>query len=73
VLAQTDGDHGSGNARLAVRLMDQATARQARRIMTIASPPRDFAALSIIQAEDIPAHIYLHHRSADDERPGQYL
>ena len=53
--------------------MDQATARQARRIMTAASPPRDFAALSVIQADDIPTHIYLRDRSPDDERPGQYL
>ena len=73
VLAQTEGGHGSGNARLAVRLMDQATARQARRIMTAASPARDPATLSAIQAEDIPAHISLHDRSVDDERPGQYL
>jgi hypothetical protein len=73
VLAQTDGGHGSGNARLAVRLLDQATARQARRIMTAASQTRDLAGLSAIQAEDIPAHICLHDRSADDERPGQYL
>jgi len=73
VLADAEGHHGSGNARLAVRLLDQATASQARRIMTAASPPRDFAALSTIQAEDIPAHIYLHDQSADDERPGQYL
>jgi len=53
--------------------MDQATARQARRIMTAASPPATWIALSALQAEDIPAHIYLHDRSADDERPGQYL
>ncbi len=38
VVAQAEGGDGSGNARLAVRLMDQATARQARRIMTSASP-----------------------------------
>jgi AAA lid domain len=73
VLADAEGHHGSGNARLAVRLLDQATASQARRIMTAASPPRDFAVLSTIQAEDIPAHVYLHDQSADDERPGQYL
>jgi hypothetical protein len=73
VLADAEGHHGPGNARLAVRLLDQATASQARRIMTAAFPPRDIAALSTIQAEDIPAHIYLHDQSADDERPGQYL
>jgi hypothetical protein len=66
VLAQTEGDHGSGNAPVPARLMDQATVRQACRIMTAASPPRDFAALSAIQAED-------HDRSADDKQPGQYL
>ena len=34
VLAQAEADHRSGNARLAVRLLDQATASQARRITT---------------------------------------
>jgi ATPase family associated with various cellular activities (AAA) len=38
VLARAEVGHGSGNARLAVRLLDQVTARQARRITTAASP-----------------------------------
>jgi hypothetical protein len=32
VLAQAGGDHGPGSARLAARLLDQATASQARRV-----------------------------------------
>ena len=40
VLAQAEADHGSGNARLAVRLLDQATASQARQVTTASQPPR---------------------------------
>jgi AAA lid domain/ATPase family associated with various cellular activities (AAA) len=39
VLAQAEASQSSGNARLAVRLLDQATARQARRITTAAQSP----------------------------------
>jgi len=71
VLAQAEAGHGSGNARLAVRLLDQATVSQARRITT-ATQLQDPATLSTIDAAGIPGHVHLHHPPADDW-PGQYL
>ena len=53
VLAQAEAGHRSGNARLAVRLLDQATASQARRITTVPQAA-DPATLSTIDAADIP-------------------
>ena len=72
VLARADGDHGSGNARLAVRLLDQATASQGRRVTTATHPP-DPATLSTIHAADMPGHIHPCDPPADDQWPGQYL
>jgi AAA lid domain/ATPase family associated with various cellular activities (AAA) len=72
VLAQAEGDHGPGDARLAVRLLDQATASQARRV-TAAAQPRDSAMLTTIDAADILGQIHSHDPSADDQWPGQYL
>ena len=71
VLAGAEVGDRSGNARLAVRLLDQATARQARRITT-ASQPSDPATLGTIDAADIPAHVQPPDPPADDW-PGQYL
>lgn len=71
VLVQAEAGHRSGNARLAVRLLDQATASQARRIIT-AAHPRDPATLSTIDAADIPGEIHPDDPPADDW-PGQYL
>ena len=71
VLAQAEARHRSGNARLAVRLLDQAATSQARRITT-AAPPRDPAILSTIDAADIPRDIHPCDPPADDW-PGQYL
>jgi hypothetical protein len=72
VLAQAEGDHGASNARLAVRLLDQATASQARRVTAAAQTP-DPATLSMIRAADIPRHIHPGDPPADDQWPGQYL
>ena len=72
VLARADGDHGSGNARLAVRLLDQATASQGRRVTTATHPP-DPATLSTIHAADMPGHIHPCDPPADGQWPGQYL
>ena len=57
VLARAEAGHRSGNACLAVRLLDQATASQARRITTDPHP-RDPATLSTIDAADIPGHAH---------------
>jgi hypothetical protein len=66
-----DASHGAGNARLAVRLLDQVTISQARRITTAAQSP-DPATLSTIDAADVPEHVHPPDPPADD-RPGQYL
>lgn len=72
VLAQADRGHGSGNARLAVRLLDQVTASQARRI-TAASHSPDPTTLSTIRATDIPEHVQPSDTPGGDQWPGQYL
>jgi hypothetical protein len=72
LLTATESSRGAGSARLAVRLLDQATASQARRITT-APQPQDPAALCTIHAADIPAHLDLCDLPADDHWPGQYL
>jgi hypothetical protein len=71
VLAQAEAGRHSGNARLAVRLLDQATASQSRRITT-APQPRDPATLTTIEAADMPGTVHPHDPPADDW-PGQYL
>jgi AAA lid domain len=72
VLAQAEAGHATGNARLAVRLLTQATASQADRI-TAASHPQDTAALGAICAEDVPGYLCPDDQTADDQRPGQCL
>ena len=76
VLAHADSDMAVGCARLAVRLLDQATASQARRITTLRQPPAPDA-LRTIRAIDIPDHLHPHDvpepTAADDQWPGQYL
>jgi hypothetical protein len=72
VLACAEAGHGSGNARLAVRLLAEVTASQARRV-TVASQPPDPAALSTISEADIPGQLRPYGRPAGDQRPGQYL
>src|SRR5205814_8224521 len=53
VLAEAEKRHATGNARLAVRLLNQATTSQGRRI-TAAFGRLDQAALATICADDIP-------------------
>jgi hypothetical protein len=72
VLAHAEAGHASGNGRLAVQLLTQATASQAHRI-SIASDLQDSVALSSISAADIPEYLNAHDPPADDQRPGQYL
>ena len=61
----------SGNARLAVQPLNEATSSQALRVTTT-PPPWDPAMLSTIQPADIPANMHPHTPPAN-ERPGQYL
>ena len=72
VLTQTEADHSSGNARLAVQLLDQAVTSQARRVAIIPQS-QDLAMLTTIHAADIPGRLDPNDPPADDERPGQYL
>jgi AAA lid domain/ATPase family associated with various cellular activities (AAA) len=72
VLAQTAGGHGPGNARLAVQLLDQATASQARRIADASQPP-DPGLVNTITEADIPGDLQPRELHPDDQWPGQYL
>ena len=71
VLAQAEAGRGAGDARLAVRLLDQVTVSQARRITAAAQSP-DPVTLSTIDAADVPQHVHPSDPPADDH-PGQYL
>jgi AAA lid domain/ATPase family associated with various cellular activities (AAA) len=72
VLAQAAGSHGAGNARLAVQLLDQATANQAHRITADPQPP-DHAAVNTITTGDVPGYLQPRDPHPDDQRPGQYM
>jgi len=73
VLAEAEDDHRSGNARLAVRLLNQAVARQARRVAGASSPDPDLAELSTITSADIPERLLPDGTPPDEDWPGQYL
>ena len=72
VLARAEAARASGNARLAVQLLNHAATAQARRITAAPQPP-DTAALSAICAADIPSHLDPATPPAPGIRPGQYL
>ena len=76
-LGRAGRDPADGSARVAVWLLDQATARQARRV-TRAAQPLEPAALCTIRAADIPDQVHLRDlpglaRADNDSWPGQYL
>jgi transcriptional regulator with XRE-family HTH domain len=73
VLAKAEGDHGTGNARLAVRLLNQATEAQARRVARMSSGGRDPAALITITEADIPDSLPPYGTATNEDWPGQYL
>ncbi len=76
VLGRAQGDRAGGSARLAVWLLDQATASQARRITTARQSPSP-ATLCTISAADIPDQMQLQGSPelahTDEEQPGPYL
>ena len=72
VLAEAEQGHATGNARLAVRLLNQATTSQGRRVIA-ASRHLDPAALATICADDIPGQLPVEDSPSDQQRPGQYL
>jgi hypothetical protein len=72
LLAQAETDHASGNARLAVRLLNQVIAAQARRVS--ASPEAQYpATLSTVNEADIPEHLDHDDQTSDQDWSGQYL
>lgn len=73
VLARAESDHVPGNARLAVALLNQATAAQARRLATWSSRSQTPVALATINEGDIPDHLTPDTVPPDDDPPGQYL
>jgi transcriptional regulator with XRE-family HTH domain len=74
VLARAEGGHSSGNARLAVRLLNQATAIQALRVAAASlAPGWDPAALNTLSAADIPDQLPPEQAPPEETWPGQYL
>ena len=73
VLARAEGDRGSGNARLAVRLLNQATAIHALRVASASGPDRDPAGLHTLREADIPDELHSDGVLLDEYWPGQYL
>jgi hypothetical protein len=71
VLAEAEKRHATGNARLAVRLLNQAMTSQGRRVIA-ASGRLDPVALATICADDIPGQLPVDD-SSPEQRPGQYL
>ena len=72
VIEQAEREGGSGNARLAVRLLNEARAAQAHRVARGSAADRDLAALVTITEADIPERL-LARADGDDERPSPYL
>jgi hypothetical protein len=73
VLAQAASGRVPGSARLAVGLLNQATAAQARRLAAWPSRNQTPVALATINEADIPDRLPAGTVSFDDDWPGQYL
>jgi hypothetical protein len=72
VLADAEKRRASGNARLAVRLLNQATTSQGRRVIAAAGR-LDPSAMATICAEDIPGQLPPEDPPPSEQRSGQYL
>ena len=72
LLAQVEADQPSGNARAAVRLLNQVIAAQARRV-TACPQPQDPGALGKVIEADIPEQLVCDGPPPDGAWPGQYL
>jgi hypothetical protein len=66
-------DHSPGSARLAVALLNQATAAQARRLTACSLRSQTPVALATINEVDIPDCLPPDALPVDEDRPGQYL
>jgi hypothetical protein len=73
VLARAWDGPGSGNARLAVGLLNQATAAQARRVAAGSSRGQRPGTLNTITDADIPDRLQPDEARPDDDWSGQYL
>ena len=73
VLARAESDHVPGNARLAVGLLNQATAAQARRLAAWSSRSQTPVALATVNEADIPDRLSPATVPLDEDWPGQYL
>jgi transcriptional regulator with XRE-family HTH domain len=73
VIEQAEREDRSGNARLAVRLLNEARAAQAQRVTRESSADRDLAALVTITEADIPERLLSDATGWDDDRPSPYL
>lgn len=73
VLEQAEREARSGNARLAVRLLNEARAAQAQRVARGSSADRDLGALVTIIDADIPERLLASAVGSDDDRPSPYL
>ena len=73
VLAKAEMRHSPGNARLAVALLNQATAAQARRLTASSLRTQTAAALATVNEGDIPDRLAPDAVSVDQDWPGQYL
>jgi len=73
VIEQAERDEKSGNARLAVRLLNEARAAQAHRVARGSSSDRNLAALVTITEADIPERMLPGVIGRDDDRTGPYL
>jgi transcriptional regulator with XRE-family HTH domain len=74
VLARAEGGQGSGNARLAVRLLNQTTTIQALRVAAAsAAAGLDQSALNTLDVTDIPDQLQPEQTPAEENWPGQYL
>jgi len=72
VIGQAEREDRSGNARLAVRLLNEARAAQAHRVARGSSADRDLAALVTITEADIPERLLTGAAGCDDDRPSPY-
>jgi hypothetical protein len=73
VLAQAENGRSSGNARLAVGLLNQATVAQARRVAAESSRGQTPGVLNTVTETDIPDCLHPDAALPDDDWPGQYL
>jgi transcriptional regulator with XRE-family HTH domain len=73
VLEQAERADRSGNARLAVRLLNEARAAQAHRVARGSTADRDLAALVTITEADIPERLLTGAAGCDADRPSPYL